>query len=191
MFPSQSGHDIWVFGYGSLMWRPGFSYAEAHAARLFGYHRALCVRSMIHRGTPDSPGLVLGLKVGGSCVGRAFRVAAADAHDVVDYLTWRELRRDTYRATACRLRVPGRVVDGICFTVNRHSVQYSGDLSLEAMTALVDEGVGSSGSSYDYLSDAVEHLNTVGIKDQGLGALLQLVRVRRSGSAIVRARKRV
>ncbi len=161
------------------MWRPGFTYAEAHAARLFGYHRALCVRSMIHRGTPDSPGLVMGLKVGGSCVGRAYRVAAADAPDVVDYLTWRELRRDTYRATSCRLRVPGRIVDGICFTVNRHSVQYSGDLSLEAMSVLVDEGVGSSGSSYDYLTDAVAHLNAIGIGGAKFGAVLEMVHARR------------
>ena len=179
MLPGLLGRDIWVFGYGSLMWRPGFRFAEAHAARLFGYHRALCVRSMIHRGTPDRPGLVMGLKAGGSCVGRAYRVVAAEANDVLDYLTWRELRRDTYRATPCRLWLDDRVVEGVTFTVHRGSTQYSGDLTLGEMAALVDEGVGSSGSSYDYLTDAVAHLNAVGVDDPKLSRLLRMVKSRR------------
>jgi len=112
-------------------------------------------------------------------------VAAADAHDVRDYLTWRELRRDTYRATACRLRLVDRAVDGICFTVNRNSVQYSGELSLAEMAALVDKGVGASGSSYDYLADAIAHFDEVGINEHKLRRLLQTVRDGRGG--IVRA----
>ena len=181
-FPRIVGRDIWVFGYGSLMWRPGFSHVEAHTARLFGYHRALCIRSMIHRGTPENPGLVMGLKVGGSCVGRAYRVAAADAEDVLDYLTWRELRRDTYRATACRLWLADRAVDGICFTVHRGSTQYSGDLTLAEMARFIDEGIGSSGSSYDYLLDAVTHLEAFGMADPKLKKLLQTVNAKRKGS---------
>ncbi len=161
------------------MWRPGFRYLDAQAARLFGYHRALCVRSMIHRGTPANPGLVMGLKVGGSCVGRAYNVAAADAPDVMDYLTWRELRRDTYRATACRLRLTDRTVDGVCFTINRDSVQYSGDLTFDEMADLVVKGVGSSGSSYDYLTDAIAHFDAIGIEERKLRRLLQAVRERR------------
>lgn len=180
-FLNWSGRDIWIFGYGSLMWRPGFRYIDAHPARLFGYHRALCVRSMIHRGTPANPGLVMGLKLGGSCVGRAYLVASSDAHDVSDYLTWRELRRDTYRATACRLRLVDRAVDGICFTVNRNSVQYSSDLSFAEMADLVNKGVGSSGSSYDYLADAVTHFDEVGINEHKLRRLLQTVRDGRCG----------
>ena len=180
-FLGWSGRNIWVFGYGSLMWRPGFRYVDARPAHLYGYHRALCVRSMIHRGTPANPGLVMGLRLGGSCVGRAYLVAAADAHDVGDYLTWRELRRDTYRATSCRLHLIDCVVDGVCFTVNRSSVQYSGDLSLTEMADLVDKGVGSSGSSYDYLADAVAHFNEVGINEHKLRHLLQTIKDRRRG----------
>ena len=121
----------------------------------------------------------MGLKVGGSCVGRAYRVAASEAPSVLDYLTWRELRRDTYRATGCRLRIQDKVVDGICFTVNRHSVQYSGNLSLADMTTLVDEGVGSSGSSYDYLADAVAQLDAMGLRDPRLRRLFKMVQSRR------------
>nr|MCU0831318.1 gamma-glutamylcyclotransferase [Rhizobiaceae bacterium] len=89
--------DLWVFGYGSLMWRPGFVHEEALPARLTGYHRALCVRSLVHRGTPERPGLVLGLDKGGSCKGIAFRVTADRRDAVVDYLRARELVTNVYR----------------------------------------------------------------------------------------------
>src|SRR4051812_49632753 len=82
--------DLWVFGYGSLMWRPGFPFVERRLAHLHGYHRSLCVVSHVHRGTPEKPGLVLGLDRGGRCLGVAFRVAAAEADSTVEYLRERE-----------------------------------------------------------------------------------------------------
>ena len=123
----------------------------------------------------------MGLKVGGSCVGRAYRVVADDADDVLDYLTWRELRRNTYRARACQLWLAHKVVEGVCFAVYRQSTQYSGDLTMAEMVQLIDAGIGSSGSSYDYLVDAVTHLDAVGVVDPKLTKLLAMVNARRAG----------
>src|SRR3979490_2940413 len=86
----STGGDLWVFGYGSLMWRPGFDFLERVPARLIGEHRALCVYSFVHRGTPEKPGLVLGLDHGGACRGIAFRVAEKQRNDTVAYLRARE-----------------------------------------------------------------------------------------------------
>jgi hypothetical protein len=97
--------DFWVFGYGSLMWRPGFAHEETRQARLFGYHRALCVRSFVHRGTPERPGLVLGLDRGGSCHGVAFRVRPADRDTVTEYLRARELVTNVYLETTRKVRL--------------------------------------------------------------------------------------
>src|SRR4051812_1690150 len=98
--------ELWVFGYGSLMWRPGFAYQERHRAHLHGYHRSLCIFSHVHRGTPDAPGLVLGLDRGGRCRGVAFRVAAADRMATIAYLRARE------QVTAVYLERPGPVMLG-------------------------------------------------------------------------------
>ena len=101
--------DLWVFGYGSLLWNPGFGFAEARAARLVGHHRALCITSHRYRGTVERPGLVLGLDRGGSCLGLAYRVDAADAAAVRDYLREREMVTGAYREG---LR-PVRLADGV------------------------------------------------------------------------------
>ena len=93
---TKDSGDIWVFGYGSLMWRPDFPHVETRPARLRGYHRALCVLSTRYRGTKARPGLVLGLDRGGSCVGRAFRVAARDADRVLAILHEREMLNRVY-----------------------------------------------------------------------------------------------
>src|ERR1700727_3358118 len=95
--PASSHEDLWVFGYGSLMWRPGFAFIEQVPARLIGEHRALCVYSFDHRGTPEKPGLVLGLDRGGACRGVAFRVAAKRRAGPIDYLRGREQPTNVYR----------------------------------------------------------------------------------------------
>src|SRR5581483_9176409 len=95
--PDLSNDDLWVFGYGSLMWRPGFDYLEQVPARLIGEHRALCVYSFDHRGTPEKPGLVLGLDRGGACRGIAFRVAADLRQATIEYLRAREQTTHVYR----------------------------------------------------------------------------------------------
>ena len=125
--------DLWVFGYGSLMWRPGFEFTEQVPARLIGEHRALCVYSFDHRGTPEKPGLVLGLDRGGACRGVAFRVAAKQRGDVVDYLRSREQTTHVYREVMRSVWLENEArerVSALAYVVDRGHVQYAGRLSL-------------------------------------------------------------
>src|SRR6185312_6801690 len=105
---TAAGHDLWVFGYGSLMWRPGFAYEEAQHARLTGYRRCFCIYSVYHRGTVERPGLVLGLDRGGACEGIAYRVAGPDVAQTVGYLRAREQVNGVYRET----HVPVALIEG-------------------------------------------------------------------------------
>src|SRR5437764_3657643 len=118
--------DLWVFGYGSLIWRPGFSFVERAQARLIGAHRALCVYSFVHRGTPERPGLVLGLDRGGTCRGIAFRVAATERAAVLAYLRAREQVTNVYRECTRPIwlkREPERRVSALCYMVDRRHGQ--------------------------------------------------------------------
>ncbi len=130
--------DLWVFGYGSLMWRPGFEFLEKRPARLNGAHRALCVISHFHRGSPEKPGLVLGLDRGGSCRGIAFRVAAKNRDLVIQYLREREQVTSVYleKFRLVDLLDGDRArVSAVCYLVDRGHVQYSGVLTPEAACA--------------------------------------------------------
>src|ERR1700681_4000226 len=146
----QGGEDLWVFGYGSLMWRPGFDILERRNARLVGAHRALCVYSFVHRGTPERPGLVLGLDRGGNCLGIAFRVAAAEREATVTYLRAREQVTSVYRESLRRVWLesdPGRTVTALCYMVDRGHPQYAGRLSLDEQLHHVRQGFGQSGAN--------------------------------------------
>lgn len=168
--------DFWVFGYGSLMWRPGFAYQEVCGARLYGYHRALCVWSWVHRGTQAQPGLVFGLDAGGSCVGRAFRVAVAERAAVLHYLHQREMVTAVYHPAAHRLHLNDRrVVKGLCFLVDRQHQQYAGRLEAETAAAVVATASGMSGANRDYLDSTVEHLEDLGIREPLLLRIRDLV----------------
>lgn len=169
--------DLWVFGYGSLMWRPGFSYERCEPARLYGFHRAFCVYSHVHRGTPEQPGLVFGLDNGGACRGLAFKVAASQAEEVRHYLREREQVTLVYqedRRPIHLLNSEARV-EGLCFTVDRTHQQYAGKLPFETQVNLIAEGVGQSGHNPDYLSQTVEHLREIGVQDHGLEKLWEAV----------------
>src|SRR5690606_4508114 len=124
--------DFWVFGYGSLIWRPGFEHVEARRARLNGYRRSLCIYSFVHRGTPERPGLVLGLDRGGSCVGLAFRVRGEQRDAVIEYLRARELVTNVYleRTVAVRLE-GGETVPAVTYVADRAHGQYAGALDEE------------------------------------------------------------
>ena len=162
---------VWIFAYGSLMWRPGFAYAEAAPARLHGYHRSLCIYSIVHRGTAEQPGLVLGLDRGGSCRGWAFRVDAGEEAEVVAYLDGRELVTDVYRRKRLPVTVGGRRVPAWCYVVRREHPQYAGQLAPEALLDLVRRGAGRSGQCCEYLLSTVSHLEAMGIVDGPLHAL--------------------
>jgi cation transport protein ChaC len=164
--------DLWVFGYGSLMWRPGFAYVEAHPAVLRGWRRALCVYSWHHRGTRARPGLVLGLDRGGACRGVAFRVAAPAAEAVRAYLIAREQVTMVYVETAARARLDdGRSVRVMTFSADRAHPQYAGRLDVAAQVALVRDAQGVSGRNVDYLVNTLRHLAEIGVRDDGLCAL--------------------
>ena len=156
--------DLWVFGYGSLMWNPGFPVMEAQAARLAGWHRAFCMSSIHYRGTVDYPGLVLGLAPGGSCVGRAFRVAAADRLTVIAYLRARELISYVYREITAPVRlITGPRVTALTYVADRSNAQYVGGLDFEAQAIRMARAAGRSGPNADYLRRTVIEMDRLGL----------------------------
>jgi glutathione-specific gamma-glutamylcyclotransferase len=162
---------VWIFAYGSLMWRPGFAYAEAAPARLHGYHRSLCVYSWVHRGTKEVPGVVLGLDRGGSCRGWAFRIGVEREANILEYLDARELVTEVYRRKRLPVTVGGRRVVAWSYVVRREHPQYAGRLAEGRLLDLVRRGVGRSGRCRDYLLSTVGHLEAMGIVDGPLHAL--------------------
>jgi glutathione-specific gamma-glutamylcyclotransferase len=168
--------DLWVFGYGSLMWNPGFDFVERVSARLIGLHRALCVYSFVHRGTPERPGLVLGLDRGGMCRGIAFRVAAAARAKTLDYLRGREQVTAVYRETTRRIELEEaarRQVTAVCYIADRGHVQYAGRLTLAEQLHHVRQGHGQSGANRDYVLEAVRALEALGYRETELHLLAE------------------
>jgi cation transport protein ChaC len=165
--------EFWVFGYGSLMWNPGFAYEERLTARLAGYRRSLCVRSYVHRGTEERPGLVLGLDRGGSCKGVAFRVAMPDWPETLGYLRERELVTNVYLERSVRLVLgDGREVSGLTYVIDRAHPQYAGAVSIEEAARIVHGAVGRSGANPAYVANTVAHLRELGIRDQWLESVV-------------------
>lgn len=175
---------FWIFGYGSLMWRPGFAYEERSGAMLKGLHRSLCVYSHVHRGTPERPGLVMGLDRGGSCRGVAFRVREENWEATVDYLRQREQVTMVYKETRRLIRLEGgggRTALAMTFVVDRRHPQYAGKLPLEAQLSYVLQGEGRSGRNPDYVLSTADHLTELGLHDPALHWLAQ--KLRSSGGA--------
>jgi cation transport protein ChaC len=170
--------ELWVFGYGSLMWRPGFAHDERVPARLVGLHRALCVYSFVHRGTPERPGLVLGLDRGGMCRGIAYRVAAAKRAETVAYLRGREQVTTVYLETMRQIELEDearRRVRALCYIVDRSHVQYAGRLTLAESLHHVRQGHGSSGPNRDYVLETVRALEALGYRESDLHLLAALL----------------
>jgi cation transport protein ChaC len=168
--------DLWVFGYGSLMWRPGFDYLERHQARLIGAHRALCVYSFVHRGTPEKPGLVFGLDNGGACRGIAYRVSAKKRDKTIEYLRGREqvtmVYREVWRSVWLEAD-PNQRVQALCYVVDRGHRQYAGRLSIADQLHLVRQGHGRSGPNRDYVIDAVASIEALGYRETELHRLVE------------------
>jgi glutathione-specific gamma-glutamylcyclotransferase len=167
--------DLWIFAYGSLMWRPDFHYEEAAQALLEGAHRALCLYSVVHRGVPSAPGLVLGLDKGTRCEGMAFRVAAPLVSATRAYLHRRENSTNTYAAVMKPVKLldgSHRSVDALCFLVNRYHRQYAGELPVERQAHIVRTSAGASGRNIDYVTNTVEHLRALGVHDDRLERLM-------------------
>ena len=171
----SAAHDLWVFAYGSLMWRPGFAYEEAQHARLVGYRRCFCIYSVHHRGSPDRPGLVLGLDRGGTCEGIAYRIAPAQADATRRYLRARELINGVYREThapVALIKGPHREVMALAFIAERAHPNYAGQLSPVVQGVLIRGGRGKSGANFDYLVNTLRHLAELGIRERELERVL-------------------
>lgn len=175
----SAGRGTWIFGYGSLMWDPGFPYVERVPALLRGYHRAFCIYSWHYRGTRERPGLVLGLDRGGACRGIAYRIEDAMREAVFAYLHEREMSNYVYEQRRLRVELPkGRSALAYAHVAVRHHAQYTGKLAPEAIAALICQGHGERGPCAEYLINTVKHLDELGIKDSPLHALLKQVQAR-------------
>jgi cation transport protein ChaC len=177
---AQMQPGFWVFGYGSLMWRPGFSFVEMQAARVAGFVRDMCFLSIHYRGTAEIPGLVCGLMEGpGVCHGRAFRIADAAAAEVIAYLDERELITDIYHPRTLKVTLAdGAVVNARAYVADTTHAQFVGGWSDADKAAAIVAGCGSQGRSLDYLANLVAHLDELGIGDGHMHRLLELARLK-------------
>jgi cation transport protein ChaC len=166
---------VWTFGYGSLMWRPGFEPDAFETARLVGFQRRLCIRSEHYRGTQEQPGVVMGLTEGGSCVGRAIGFRAERADEIMAYLDARELITNVYdrRLVRVELLQSARVVDAWAYVARPDHDQYVGNADDEVILAMVRQGCGSSGTCQEYLVNTLDHLDEMGIDEPGLRSLAE------------------
>lgn len=183
--PDSLPSPLWVFGYGSLMWNPGFPFAERQVARLDGYHRSFCMSSIHHRGTVEAPGLVLALDPsrGAACHGLAYRVPDEAAEATVSYLRERELISSAYVEEV----VPITLVDGrrraaLTYVVDITHEQYVGGLPLEEQARIISGAVGGRGPNAEYLHNTVAHLAELGLADEDLNWLDRRVRAMDGGS---------
>jgi glutathione-specific gamma-glutamylcyclotransferase len=169
----------WVFGYGSLIWDPGFSPVEAVRAWVTGYARSFCLRSIQHRGTETLPGLVLGLdeQPGGECGGLAMRIGDGDHDEVLAYLRARELVTDAYKEAILPLRLEDdRRVEALAYVMRRDHVQYAGGLDLAEQARIIAQAQGRRGPNADYLFNTAAHLAQIGLADPDLDQLTAEVR---------------
>ena len=171
--PPLDRQNLWVFAYGSLMWRPGFAFAETHQAVLDGFSRDMCLLSIHYRGTPEVPGLVCGLMEGAACEGRVYRIAPAHADTALAYIDARELITDIYipRHLPVRLASGRRVVARVYVADPMHG-QFVGGWDDRAKVAHIVQGKGSEGRCLDYTRSLVGHLDELGIHAGRMAQLL-------------------
>ena len=182
---SQGPGDLWVFAYGSLMWRPGFDFVERVPARVIGAHRSLCVLSYRHRGTPERPGLVLGLDRGGTCRGIAYRVVESKRAATIAYLREREQVTEVYVEAVRPVRLldgTGRVLKALTYLVDRNHDQYAGRLSLEEQIRIVLCGKGQAGGNVEYVMKTLRHLEETGVHDDLLAGIAAHLNQQNQGS---------
>ena len=168
--------DLWVFGYGSLIWRPDFDFVERRAAKVHGWHRALKMWSRLNRGTPECPGLVFGMLPGGSCRGMAFRVQQTHARQVMVNLWQREMVLGVYDPRWLNCRTPQGAVRALAFTLSRKSPSHTGVLADEEYRRIFAQASGIYGTTRDYAEATHAELQRMGIHDRALSRLIALAR---------------
>lgn len=173
---------MWVFGYGSLMWDPGMPFSACHHARLWGYHRGLCIYSHTYRGTPQKPGLVFGLDHGGSCSGRVFRIRAKDIDPVIEYLYEREMVNNVYKPVMGQVDIVDRGRNtALAFVAEPSGNQYCTGITNAEAARLISQGIGPKGTSYDYVVNTLEHMREIGIRDRALERIVKIAKQSRTG----------
>lgn len=169
------GHsDLWIFGYGSLIWRPDFDFAERRAAKVHGWHRALKMWSRVNRGTPECPGLVFGMLPGGSCRGMVFRVPQGHARPVLLNLWQREMVLGVYDPRWLPCQTPEGQVRALAFTLSRKSPSHTGVLADEEYRRIFAQARGIYGTTRDYAEATHAELLRLGIRDRALARLIAL-----------------
>ena len=174
--------NLWVFGYGSLMWDPGFPYSESSRAKIYGFHRALCIRSIRYRGTESSPGLVFGLDRGGSCTGIGFRVETKHQRMVAAYLQDREMLNNIYVPSIRPIVLAdGRNEQALTFIVRKQHPAYVKTLTVEQIAKIVANASGQRGRNIDYVTSTLHLLQSFGIHDRTLISINQLAHAQING----------
>ena len=164
----EAGQDLWLFGYGSLIWNPAFNYQESCCALVHGWHRSFCLKLFMGRGTPEKPGLMLALARGGACRGVAFRIAAQEVRQELWLLWQREMFGGSYNAHWVQLKFGQQVVRGLTFVVNPKNPRYTKDLSAEQTARMILDAKGELGTNLEYFENTLTHLQTLGVKDSTL-----------------------
>jgi glutathione-specific gamma-glutamylcyclotransferase len=179
--PAGEPPDLWVFAYGSLLWNPGFPYKSREPAALTGYHRRYCVRSMIYRGTPKAPGLVLGLEPGGLCEGVAYRVAHELEAETLQYLRERELVTNVYKETVVRIATrDGERREAVTYVADVEHEQYVAASDFDAMIETIANASGIAGPNYEYAINTWANLSALGVDDAYVARVADALR-RREG----------
>ena len=170
------GEDLPIFAYGSLIWNPAFHFAGRELAHVHGYHRRFCLWTSLGRGTPERPGLMLGLDTGGSCRGVLYTIAAADIESELEIVWRREMVTAAYRPAWVAARTAAGPRRAIAFLINHAHERYAGRLDDAAIVRSIAQACGPLGACAEYLFNTTEHLDELGIVDRSLRRLSRLVR---------------
>ena len=165
-FEGRWAHDLWIFGYGSLMWDPGVEFAEVRQAHCHGFQRSFCLWDEGGRGSVEQPGLMLALDEGGESEGLAFRIEAEKLDHETFVLFRREMIAPAYRPTWLTLNAAGEQITALGFVANHSHESIRPGITLPDQANMIARAEGVLGTNYDYLSDTHQHLEFLGIEDK-------------------------
>jgi cation transport protein ChaC len=174
----RPGQDLWIFGYGSLIWRPEFEFIEQRAALLTGYHRSLCLWSRINRGTPETPGLVFGLERTGTCQGMVFRIPSQSVEQTFNAVWKREMGTGAYLPSWLNFETPQGSVTAMAFVIDPNGPAYVKQPTEDDLVDIICRAHGTYGSCFDYVTQTSESLKAAGICDEQLATLTERLRQR-------------